>query len=516
MSQHPQSAKRMRSNTSNVDFTPQTAPALRTRPHHLTAGHGNAHDHDHLPVPGPGPGVGLYTPTVYNASFATIPSTRQDVDYASYVAPAQHNGYPAAAYPDAYDPLPHGNSYTIAYGQPPPTNYNPSHGGYYSPGLVAAAQNGPYSPVTARQSTSAGPETYSPSPIPGSSTGASYTDLQAHSTTPMPQQNLQQQYEDAYGSQPVVHSSANHVQNMSYVDPTVSAQYSHPSIEQPNDNLPAALQSPESSSEEESESDEDAQGETADEAELSAELPALPTPGPALTLNPAPKYKKTSHSEPAKPPDSKCACKKGRGKKKACTSCACSKYGRKCGKMCSCGTACGNPFQDLTAFFGPSARFPKPCDANACFATWLSNQPNIEELDVDLMVDMLLYDDSSWASIRGHTPALKDWEDRWLKAKNSKSKKLKEDRERLEFELLRGALGNCNPNDFHGYWYSFCKGQWVPMDNWEHCRECKACAPSSEWHCEQHGQCTVNRTCAGCTGTATSSYPEMAAYTVTA
>ena len=64
------------------------------------------------------------------------------------------------------------------------------------------------------------------------------------------------------------------------------------------------------------------------------------------------------------------------------------------------------------------------------------------------MVDMLLYDDASWASLKKQTKAFKDWEDKWLKAKNAKSKKLKEDRERLEFELLRGALGNCNSDDY--------------------------------------------------------------------
>jgi hypothetical protein len=165
----------------------------------------------------------------------------------------------------------------------------------------------------------------------------------------------------------------------------------------------------------------------------------------------------------------------------------------------------------LTTFFGPSARFPKPCEANACFATWLLNQPNIEELDIDLMVDMLLYDDTSWAHIKGYSKALREWEEKWLKSKNSKAKKIKEDRQRLEFELLRGALGNCNANDFHGFWYSFCRGHWVPMDDWEHCRECKACVPSAEWHCEQHGKCTTNRTCSGCTGEV-STYPEVATY----
>ncbi|KAK6075169.1 hypothetical protein SCUP234_07872 [Seiridium cupressi] len=502
MSQQPQSAKRMRSNTSN-EFTPQTAPALRGRPSHLDAA----------------ANVGLYSPNVnvYDTSFGTIPSGRQDVGYSSFVSTTQHTDYPAAGYGEPYDPHPHANSYTIAHGLPPPSDYNASYGGYYSPDIVASIHNAPYSPVTTRHSTSVGPETYPPSPIPGSSAGTSLSEIQGHATASAAQHALSQQFDDVYGAQSVSHPSTHHAQTLAYPDAVVNSQFTPPaetvinsqySVPPPRHlSLNGHHPSPGLAELDEEDSDEDAQGETADEAEA-IEI----TPSPVPNTKPVPSLKRNTSDEPSKSSETKCACKKGRGKKKACTSCACSRYGRKCGKSCSCGSACGNPFQDLTTFFGPPNKFPKPCDANPCFATWLSNQPNIEELDLDLMVDMLLYDDASWATIKKQTKTFKDWEDKWLKAKNSKSKKLKEDRERLEFELLRGALGNCNSNDFQGFWYSFCRGQWVPMDDWEHCRECKTCAPSNEWHCEQHNRCTTNGTCPGCVGN--TSYPELASYPV--
>ncbi len=164
-------------------------------------------------------------------------------------------------------------------------------------------------------------------------------------------------------------------------------------------------------------------------------------------------------------------------------------------------------------FFGPSDIFPKPCGANPCFATWLSNQPNIEELDVDLMVDMMLDDDTSWANIRSYTPAFAKWETSWNRARNGKGKKSREERERLEFELLRGGLGNCNQNDFNGFFYSFCRSGWVLTDELEHCQECRQCKSSMEWHCEKHNQCTTNRLCPGCHDNAT--YADMMAYTET-
>lgn len=125
---------------------------------------------------------------------------------------------------------------------------------------------------------------------------------------------------------------------------------------------------------------------------------------------------------------------------------------------------------------------------------------------MDLMIDIMLNDDKSWATIREDTEPFKKWEDSWKKARGGKRKKAKEERERLEFELLRGGLGNCNQNDFYGYWYSFCKGCWVPTDSWYHCQECRACEPSSEWHCDKHNRCTQDHVCPDC---ASAPYADM-------
>jgi hypothetical protein len=283
MSQQPQSAKRMRSNTSNNEFTPQTAPALRGRPSQLDAAAAAS--------------AALYSNSVNvydSGAFTTIPSTRQDIAYGSYVAAApQHSDYPAAAAAYAaaaepYDPHPHANSYIIAHGLPPPADYNPPYGGYYSPDLgLASLQNGSYSPVTARHSTSVGPDSYSPSPIPTSSTATSLSDIQAHSAAAASaavQHSLSQQFEDVYGTQSVSHASAHHhhhAQTLSYPDAAVvNAQYTPPTDSVINSQYSAqtpgqlSLDGPHHSPmpsriDEQEDSDEDAQGETADEAELS-------------------------------------------------------------------------------------------------------------------------------------------------------------------------------------------------------------------------------------------------------
>lgn len=263
MSQQPQSAKRMRSNTSNVDFTPQSAPALRGRPSQLDVG----------------ANVDLYSPNLYNGSFGTIPSNRQDIGYSSYVSTNQHSDYPAAGFGEPYDPHSHANSYTIAHGLPPPSDYNAAYGGYYSPDIVSSVQNGTYSPVPARQSTSVGPDAYSPSPIAGSSGGTSLSEIQGHSTVPLSQHGLPQQYDDVYGSQPSSHPTTHHAQTLAYpeavvnpqytppTDSVVNSQYSAPSLSQAEVN--GHQQSPGLPLLDEQDSDEDAQGETADEAESS-------------------------------------------------------------------------------------------------------------------------------------------------------------------------------------------------------------------------------------------------------
>lgn len=271
MSQQPQSAKRMRSNTSN-DFTPQTAPALRGRPSHsqLDAAAAN---------------IGLYSPNIYDGSFGTIPSTRQDVAYSSFVSANQHSDYPAGGFGEPYDPHPHANSYTIAHGLPPPTDYNASYGGYYSPDIVSGIQNGPYSPMTGRHSTSVGPETYPPSPVPGSSAGASLSDIQVHAVTSASQQLLSQQFDDVYVSQPGSHPTTHHAQTLSYPEAIVNSQYTPPrepiinsqyTVPLPNQTRMVHSQSPVLPELDDEDSDEDAQGSTADEDESSEVGPTQP------------------------------------------------------------------------------------------------------------------------------------------------------------------------------------------------------------------------------------------------
>ncbi|KAI1494247.1 hypothetical protein F5X96DRAFT_617958 [Biscogniauxia mediterranea] len=476
-------AKRQRSNTSreSVNSTPQTAaPALRQSQVH--------------------PSLGLYSPAGYNnaaaaaAAYATQPAAHQNITYGSYAASpvttTQPNGYaggyqtssnPYGASP--YSPQQPPNAYAAQYSQPQPSPQLATHGGHYAQPAMNGVQNGAYAQAHASQPAARG--TYSP--VPASHQTASYHQPQHRgAATPIqhPQHSIPQ-YGDSYGSHAAPQPTSYHTTAAHYADPTtMSTHYSPAPMSVSQSGSRHISEEPEESDE------EDAQGETADESTevySNAEPPRQSIPTPS-----------TEHS---KPPEHKCACKKGRGKKKACISCVCSKYGLNCTASCSCGNACGNPFADLTMFFGPPNAFPKPCGANACFATWLSNQPNIEELDMDLMVDMLLYDDTSWADISEYTEAFRKWEETWKRARNGKGKKNREERERLEFELLRGGLGNCNPDDFNGFRYSFCQSKWVPMNLLDHCQECRACKSSMEWHCDKHDRCTSNRVCSGCAGT---------------
>ncbi|RYO93278.1 hypothetical protein DL766_001398 [Monosporascus sp. MC13-8B] len=478
-------AKRQRSNTSR-DFAnnaPQTAaPGLRQHPQLQV---------QENPIPA------LYTAAAAygndHGGYNPQSPVRQAVDYTSAYPPpnavttAQPKGYTTAYHPQAH--------------ATPSTGYE----GSYSPQLQT--RNHDYATAQYQQQ-----QGYSQPGLNGSHTHNGYTRalqtevLRAYSPTPHsnPQttghgqaqpQNSFVQYGETYTPQPAAHLPSYRGSATPYPDPTINPQYSPPPVPPPHQQSPpnGNGQVPEDSGGNDS---EDAMGEAADDP---TEFYQKPEPSSSTSPN------LSEH-----PPETRCACKKGRGKKKACSSCQCTKYGRACSSQCACGNACGNPFADLTMFFGPPETFTKPCGANPCFATWLSNQPNIEELDIDLMVDMMLYDDTSWASIRSYTPAFAKWEASWSRARNGKGKKSREERERLEFELLRGGLGNCNQNDFNGFWYSFCKSGWVLTDDWEHCQECRQCKPSMEWHCEKHEQCTTNRMCPGCHGNPT--YPDMMAY----
>ncbi|KAI0913545.1 hypothetical protein F4823DRAFT_558875 [Ustulina deusta] len=513
-------SKRQRSNTSreSSNAIPQTtAPPLRQHPNLPTLA--NHPSHPSLPSHLNG-SLALYptasTSAAYSngpyAAAATQPSAapaahHQAVAYASYSAgpvTTQHNGYGsggyqtnasaaaygAAPYSPQHQPNPYAAQYTHAQASP---QLSP-HAGHYAPSALGGIQNGGYAQTHTHNPQTAARMTYSPvsashptatSILESSSqrSNAAIATIQSQ-----PQHGSLSSYGDSYATHTPTHSGQFQTASPSYPDPSVAAHYS-----------PAPLPTPQSHdvsrhmSEDLTENDdEDAQGEPADEsteiytnAEFSRPVSSIPTPS----------------TDQSKLGEISCSCKKGRGKKKACISCGCSKYGLSCNPACSCGGACGNPFTDLSAFFGPSGTFSKPCGANPCFATWLRNQPNVEELDVDLMVDMLLSDDESWAQIREYTGAFQQWEEQWKRARDGKGKKCKDERERLEFELLRGGLGNARPDDFNGFRYSFCQSQWVPAELWDHCPECRMCRSSLEWHCHKHDRCTEDRVCPSCAST---------------
>ncbi|KAH7040250.1 uncharacterized protein B0I36DRAFT_357581 [Microdochium trichocladiopsis] len=521
--------KRQRSNTSRevTNGSPQTpAPALRQIQHPPPAGGGGgggvvapgsqaigANRAVYVHSPGPAsPGLGLG-----NGTYEVQNPNRQAVNYGQYTGGPVNgqvaNGFDATAY---HTPP---NGFAQAYGSPQqantfaaahyaqsftgghPANIAPGHYGHPQTGGV---QDGSYAQVRAVASSESMPS-YPPTP-PINSQHASDPTLQSNAV--LSQQALSQ-YAETFATQPSPHTSIPYRgSTASYPDVSLNTPYSS-IVQDPSPN--GSTHQPDDLHDDDS---EDAQGEIADDATMVSRsdkdlLLYMSYPGDASQLYTHPEVTDAPSPDMSKPPDTKCACKKARGKKKGCLSCECSKYGRGCSAECGCGAACGNPFADLTTFFGPSTMFSKPCGANPCFATWLANQPNIEELDVDLMVDMMLYDDSSWADIRTASPEFAVWQETWTKARNGKSKKQRDEKERLEFELLRGGLGNCNQNDFHGYWYSFCERKWLPTDSWYHCQECRQCKPSDEWHCEKHEQCTTNKICLGCHDNAAAQYQDM-------
>ncbi|GAP83622.1 hypothetical protein SAMD00023353_0500040 [Rosellinia necatrix] len=503
-------AKRQRSNTSreSSNTIPQTtAPALRQHPSHPSHLNGSLALYPTAAASAAGYNNGPYAAATQPTAAAS--AHHQAVTYASYSAgpvTTQHNGYGsggyqgnastaaaygATPYSPQHQPNPYANQYTHAQASP---QLSP-HGGHYASAGLNGVQNGAYTQTHTHNPQTAARMTYSPIPA-NHQTAASYNQ-------PPPQRNnvavaaMQSQaqhgnipsYGDTYASHTPTHSGQYQTASPSYQDATVPTHYS-----------PAPLPTPQSHdvsrhmSEDLTENDdEDAQGEPADE---SAEIYTNPDPPrPPVSSIPTPS------TDQSKLGETSCSCKKGRGKKKACISCGCSKYGLSCNPQCACGGACGNPFADLSAFFGPSDALTRQCGASPCFATWLRNQPNVEELDADLMVDMLLSDDESWSQIREYTDAFRQWEEQWKRARANKGKKSKDERERLEFELLRGALGNARPEDFNGFRYSFCQSQWVAAEHWDHCPECRMCRSSVEWHCHKHDRCTENRVCPACTST---------------
>ncbi|KAI1323485.1 hypothetical protein F5Y16DRAFT_403394 [Xylariaceae sp. FL0255] len=500
-------AKRQRSNTSREsgNVIPQTnPPALRQHQQHH-------HQHHHHPQQPQLNGTIAIYPTVLAAAAYTndayAQQTHSQQQYSAYAA----NGYGANAGGGPYQnttssatygatspyspqhPTP--NPYANQYAQPSPQ---------LSPHYTSNGLNGAHGlSNTYHQSQQPSRITYSPIPTPHPTTAAAYHQPPSRGDAAIAALQSAQQHGlssyDSYPSHSPSHASHYQSTQSPYPDTSVTSHYSPGTISTPlnmSRHMSEDFGAGENDDQQEDD-DEDAQGEPADE---SPEIQLYP-------IRPPPASSSSTDQQLKSAPDTKCACKKGRGKKRTCQSCACSRYGRGCSSSCACGTACGNPFADLSTFFGPSGAFTKPCGANPCFATWLTNQPNIEELDMDLMVDMLLSDDESWAQTREYTDAFQQWETNWKKVKNSKAKKSKDDRERLEFELLRGALGDCNPDGFNGFRYSFCQSKWVPFDLLDHCSDCGNCRPTGEWHCEQHGRCTEDRECPSCVSSISTTLP---------
>ncbi|KAI1815682.1 hypothetical protein GGS20DRAFT_316384 [Poronia punctata] len=494
-----QPAKRQRSDTSreSSNVIPQTnAPALRQV------------------------NLAMYSQNAatagYNAAYTSTqptPASSAHHHTLAYPYPAgslttQHNGYANTGYQSnpsttAYAATPYSsqhqaNPYAAQYNNAQTSPQLSPHAAHYAAAGIGSVQTGGYAQTHSHNAQAATRLTYTPVSATHQTT-ASYSQSasQRHEVAMAALQNPPHHsnlsYGDSYATHTPTQSGQYHNASPSYPDPTVATNYS-----------PAPLPSPQShevsrhASEESAENDdEDAQGEPADE---SSEVYPNPEPlKPPVTSIPTPSNGHSSLGE------AYCPCTKGRGKKMVCEDgCECSKNGLGCNQGCSCAMMCGNPFSDLTTFFGPLVMFPNSCGPNPCFANWLRNQPNIEELDVDLMIDMLLSDDESWTHLSKDTEAFQRWEEKWKKARNSRAKKAREDKERLEFELLRGALGHVNPGhgmaqDFHGFRYCFCKGQWRQTNLVTHCTECHVCRPTGEWHCPKHNRCSQARVCSGCT-----------------
>ncbi|KAI2610420.1 hypothetical protein GGR54DRAFT_375309 [Hypoxylon sp. NC1633] len=507
-------AKRQRSNTSrdSANVTAQTtAPALR-----------------HAQV---NQGLSLYSAAAYeNGGYSLQPTAHQPVSYNPYTPNQVTNatgGYGGAYQASTagygagpYSPQQQANGFAAHYPQASPTNgHMTPHATHYTQADLNGMRNRSFAETQAQAQVP--PQTLLQGQSPQSGTGVAYSPIptnhhaaafaqqQSRTNTPTPalqqqqhQQHALSQYADPYPPQPMPHATSYHASTGSYSDSsTLNSRFSPEPLRSPAPLPTPAAQSenahsPDEMMHEDSE-EEDAQGEAADDS-----TEVYSNPEPPRTSLPSVQSVSTPPIDSSLKGGSKakkCSCRTGRGDKKACVFCACSKNGFGCSPACSCGDTCGNPFADLAQFFGPSPDFPKPCGPNACFATWLCQQPNVEELDMELMIDILLYDDTSWSSIREYTEPFKKWEESWKKSFGGKrKKKAREDRERLQFELIRGALGNCNPDDFHGYWYSFCQSSWVASDVWEHCQECRICKPSVEWHCDKHNRCTTDHACPDC------------------
>ncbi|KAK0105293.1 hypothetical protein ONS96_004689 [Cadophora gregata f. sp. sojae] len=197
-----------------------------------------------------------------------------------------------------------------------------------------------------------------------------------------------------------------------------------------------------------------------------------------------------------------CACKKG------CSSrCKCAVNGSGCSDSCTC-SACVNPLNMLTAFFGKAR-----VRASPCFLTWIKKQqkkhqkkhfPPFDVTDEEMVASLRCklmgipegspltkapvgdYFTEFW------DPDLSEWKEKWIAPEVTP-----EERDLLTKELFVKGL-----SDEGMYMYSFCREYWQDLANTTHCRVCGECNDWREWHCGVCKKCTygISIPCEGCGG----------------
>lgn len=204
-----------------------------------------------------------------------------------------------------------------------------------------------------------------------------------------------------------------------------------------------------------------------------------------------------------------CRCGASNAKKKACTKCACSKWGYACKpETCGChgGPSCHNPFNklDLPAIFGP-----EPVVLHECFIAWVLSQKEVrvEQITAKYLFDLAFKGSCQIAVAYSHfcDPYL-EWRAKWdalSQPEQDEAAELHQELNRLAFTTHRLDIN---------LFFSFCRGKhWEDADCTWHCTICGECGDWRDWHCGKCNKCTygVSLPCEGC-GVASDGYHEIA------
>lgn len=197
--------------------------------------------------------------------------------------------------------------------------------------------------------------------------------------------------------------------------------------------------------------------------------------------------------EPPSPSSTHCRCTAGNARKKACVSCACSKWGYGCQpSTCGCdgGPGCHNPFNklDVAALFGP-----EPAVLHACFVAWAQGQ------DAARITARYLFGLALGSAGGCDAAPYLAWRARWdalpvRERDGAAGVEMQRELNRLAF-TRRGACSDL--------FYSFCRDEhWTSEARDWHCRACGECRDRSEWHCGKCNRCSHGSSlpCKGCGG----------------